>query len=112
MQDRSIMSHIHPPKALFVQIFMILHQCGFKSAIHLFMLFLSDHFYSADMDRDRDRDTDRDRNRGGDTARDTDEDRRTTGTGQVQGQGQGHEQGQGPAKRQFFALLSVDEANF
>jgi hypothetical protein len=44
---RSIMSHIHPPKALFIQIFMIPQQCGFKSAIYLFMLFfLSDHFYS------------------------------------------------------------------
>jgi hypothetical protein len=35
IQCRSIMSHIHPPKALFTQIFMILHQCHFMRAIYL-----------------------------------------------------------------------------
>ncbi len=33
------MSHIHPPKALFIQISMIMHQCHFKSAIYLSKLF-------------------------------------------------------------------------
>jgi hypothetical protein len=33
------MSHIHPPKALFIQIFMIVHQCHFISAIFLSKLF-------------------------------------------------------------------------
>ncbi len=33
------MSHIHPPKALCIQIFMILHQCHFISAIYLSKLF-------------------------------------------------------------------------
>ncbi len=108
------MSHIHPPKALFVQIFMILHQCGFKSAIHLFMLFFKCPLLQCGHGQGqgqghRHR---QGQEQGGDTARDTDGDRRTTGTGQVQGQGQGHGQGQGPAKRQFFALLSVDEADF
>ncbi len=31
--------HIHSPKALFIQIFMILHQCHFISAIYLSKLF-------------------------------------------------------------------------
>ncbi len=39
IQCRSIMSHIYPPKALFIQIFMILHQCHFISAICLSKLF-------------------------------------------------------------------------
>jgi hypothetical protein len=39
IQCRSIMSHIHPPKALFIQIFMILHQCHCISAIYLSKLF-------------------------------------------------------------------------
>ncbi len=33
------MSHIHPPKALLIQIFMILQKCGFKSTIYLTKLF-------------------------------------------------------------------------
>ncbi len=33
------MSHIHPPKALCIQIFMTLHQCHFISAIYLSKLF-------------------------------------------------------------------------
>jgi hypothetical protein len=47
IQCRSITSHIHPPKALCIQIFMILHQCHFISAIYLSkQFFLNDHFYS------------------------------------------------------------------
>jgi hypothetical protein len=35
LQGRSIMTHIHPPKALFIQISMTLHQCSVKSDIYL-----------------------------------------------------------------------------
>ncbi len=39
VQGRSIMSHIHHLRTLFTQIFLILHQCSFKSATWLSKLF-------------------------------------------------------------------------